>query len=172
VERVSREHAAVPRRRQTDGAQILVVEDNDDFRLLLELTLGTAGYRVDSAASSEEAIRLLRAHTYQLVLSDYSLPGLSGAWLISQAAAVSPRPLASMIITGDPDAPGIPRDIAVIRKPVDFDRLLAQVRTLVVGSATVSRHADQRAFARGEETIPHCERMPDCGDASDDSAQL
>jgi DNA-binding NtrC family response regulator len=172
VERVSRERATAPRRRQTDGAQILVVEDNDDFRLLLELTLGTAGYRVDSAASSEDALGLLRERTYQLVLSDYSLPGLSGAWLISQAAAVSPRPLPSLIITGDPDAPGIPHDIAVVGKPVDFDRLLTQVRTLLASSPRVFQHGEQRGLVRGEEAIRHFERMPDRGGASDDSAAV
>src|SRR4051812_32001331 len=115
------------RGRRMDEARILVVEDNDDFRLLLELTLQDAGYAVDGAGSSEDAMRLLRQFDYDLVLSDYSLPGHSGAWLVSQLRTPS------FIITGDPDAPGIPDHLTVLPKPVDFDNLLTRVRMAVAG---------------------------------------
>src|SRR3954469_21323505 len=94
-----------------DRARILVVEDNEDFRLLLDLILQDAGYLVDCAASSEDAMILLQQFDYDLVLSDYSLPGHSGAWLVSQLRTPS------FIITGDPDAPGIPDHLTVVRKP-------------------------------------------------------
>jgi DNA-binding response OmpR family regulator len=171
VERASKEQGNTAHRRQTDGAQILVVEDNDDFRLLLELTLRTAGYRVDCAASSEDGIRLLRERTYELVLSDYGLPGLSGAWLISQAAAVSERAVPSLLITGDPDAPGIPVDVPVIPKPVDFDRLLVQVRALLASGETTTDRKRDRARARFD-AISHLGRMPGGPGTPDDSAAL
>jgi len=115
--------------RRMDGPRILVVEDNEDFRLLLELTLQDAGYVVDGAGSSEDAMSLLRQFDYDLVLSDYSLPGHSGAWLVSQLRTPS------FLITGDPDAPGIPGHLTVVRKPVDFDNLLTRVRMAVAGVA-------------------------------------
>jgi CheY-like chemotaxis protein len=121
-----------------DGARILVVEDNEDFRVLLELILQDAGYVVDSAGSSEDAMSLLHQFDYDLVLSDYSLPGHSGAWLVSQLRTPS------FIITGDPDAPGIPDHLTVVRKPVDFDNLLTRVRMAVAGVAdapAAPRHA-------------------------------
>jgi len=105
----------------------LVVEDNADFRLLLELTLRDEGYAVDTLSSAEEAVHLLRTREYGLVLSDYSLPVHSGAWLRSQTSARGPN-IPFFIITGDPDAPGIPEDAVVIPKPVDFEWLLREVR--------------------------------------------
>jgi CheY-like chemotaxis protein len=115
-----------------EGPRILVVEDNEDFRLLVELILVDEGYRVDTASCAEDAIRLLNTRDYQLVLTDYSLPVHSGAWLLSQATARSQRcELPFVIITGDPDAPGIPRDALVIRKPIDFDQLLGEVRRML-----------------------------------------
>jgi DNA-binding NtrC family response regulator len=115
-----------------DGRRILVVEDNEDFRDLMELTLRDEGYDVDAASCAEDAVRLLNTRAYQLVLSDYSLPAHSGAWLLSKATErVNGREVPFVIITGDPDAPGIPHDAVVIRKPVDFDRLLVELRRML-----------------------------------------
>jgi DNA-binding NtrC family response regulator len=140
------------RRRRTDGARILVVEDNEDFRLLLELTLQDAGYVVESAGSSEDAITLLRESGYDLVLSDYSLPGYSGAWLVSQVSTPS------FLITGDPDAPGIPDHLPVFRKPLDFDHFLTRVRTAIGGVGSLPA-APQHAAAP-ESAGDAMRRMP------------
>jgi DNA-binding response OmpR family regulator len=115
-------------RRRTDGSRILVVEDNDDLRLLVTLTLDDAGYVVDGAIATEDAIRMLDTRSYDLILTDYSLPGESGLHVLSAAAS---RGIPAVMVTGDPDAPGIPDDAAVVRKPVDFDRLLPDLRTLL-----------------------------------------
>ena len=127
-------------RRCTDGARILLVEDNEDFCSLMNLTLRQAGYAVDCATFAEDGLRMLEAQRYHLVLSDYSLPGCSGVWLLSHAIE---RNLmagdAALLVTGDPDAPGIMDSISVVAKPVDFDRLLRQIRTIVSSRLNVVR---------------------------------
>jgi DNA-binding NtrC family response regulator len=56
--------------------RILVVEDEDKLRRIIELQLLDAGYEVDKAAKAEEALPLIdRA---DLVLTDYKLPGMTG----------------------------------------------------------------------------------------------
>jgi DNA-binding NtrC family response regulator len=56
--------------------RILVVEDEDKLRRIVELQLLDAGYEVDKAARAEEALPLIdRA---DLILTDYKLPGMSG----------------------------------------------------------------------------------------------
>lgn len=103
----------------------------------MNVVLQEAGYVVDSAACAEDGLRLLEEHDYRLLLSDYSLPGYSGLWLLLQAferKLVAPG--AALIITGDPDVPGI-KDIApVVPKPVDFEQLLSRVRTVLENSAS------------------------------------
>jgi DNA-binding response OmpR family regulator len=129
-----------------DSTRILVVEDNDDFRLLMELTLGQAGYRVDTASCAEDAVRLLKTRDYHLVISDYSLPAHSGAWLRSQLTAQpNGHNIPFLIVTGDPDAPGIPDDTIVITKPIDFDWLIGEVRQTL---AHVSQPVTARVRAR------------------------
>jgi len=56
--------------------RILVVEDEDKLRRIVELQLLDAGFDVDKAARAEEALPLIdRA---DLILTDYKLPGMSG----------------------------------------------------------------------------------------------
>lgn len=119
-------------RRRTDGAHILLVEDNEDFRLLMELALRDAGYVVDGAACAEDALRMMETGRYQLLLTDYSLPGYSGLWLLRETFERDlMRPSATLIITGDPEAPGV-RDVArVVPKPVNFDRFIPQIRVVL-----------------------------------------
>jgi DNA-binding response OmpR family regulator len=153
------------RRRRTDGARILVVEDHADFRLLLQWTLQDAGYLVDCAATSEDAVRMLAGSRYSLVLTDYSLPGHSGAWLVTHASAAhAAQRIPSMIVTGDPDAPGIPGDVTVVRKPVDFDQLLAQVRAIVANTSTACR-VSRPASRYGEAAAPTYTAVGDGSDA-------
>jgi DNA-binding response OmpR family regulator len=127
-------------RRRTDGARILLVEDNEDFRLLMHLTLQDAGYQVDVATCAEDAIRLLERRPYNLLVSDYSLPGCSGLWLLSKALE---RKLisadATLLVTGDPEAPDIDQRLTVMAKPVDFARLLSHVRTTLENNHVADR---------------------------------
>lgn len=56
--------------------RILVVEDEDKLRRIVELQLLDAGFDVDKAARAEEALPLIdRA---DLILTDYKLPGMTG----------------------------------------------------------------------------------------------
>ena len=115
-----------------DHRRILIVEDHDDFRLLLELTLREHGYAVDAVSHAEDGVRMLQTHTYDLVLCDYSLPGHSGVWFLSQLKQDTLRSgIPTVIVTADHDAPGIPPDAPLIRKPVDFDHLLGAVRAML-----------------------------------------
>lgn len=56
--------------------RVLVVEDEDKLRRIVELQLLDAGFEVDKAARAEEALPLIdRA---DLILTDYKLPGMTG----------------------------------------------------------------------------------------------
>lgn len=109
--------------------RLLVVEDSEDIRTLMVMLLEFEGYDVETAYSAEEALLRLRGGSYDLVLSDYALPGHSGAWLLQEALA---RQLIGrrqgMLITATPH-PADAGDLEVIQKPLDFDRFLAHLRS-------------------------------------------
>ena len=57
---------------------ILVVDDDADIRLLLSTVLAGAGFAVNTVASGEAAVELMRREQPLLVMLDIRLPGLSG----------------------------------------------------------------------------------------------
>jgi len=61
--------------------RILVVEDEDKLRRVIELHLSSSGYEVDKAGTAEEALPL--AGRADLVLTDLRLPGMDGLELLS-----------------------------------------------------------------------------------------
>jgi len=62
--------------------RILIVEDEDKLRRVIELQLSAAGFDVDQAVSAEAALRL--TDRADLVLTDLRLPGMDGLALLDQ----------------------------------------------------------------------------------------
>jgi len=58
--------------------RLLVVEDEDDLRALLDRNLERAGFRVRSAEDGREALRIAWAEPLDLVVLDLMLPGVDG----------------------------------------------------------------------------------------------
>lgn len=58
--------------------RILVVEDNPDNMYVVDRLLTHHGYAVHQAVSGSEALRLLEAAPFDLVLMDMQMPGLDG----------------------------------------------------------------------------------------------
>jgi DNA-binding NtrC family response regulator len=62
-------------------ATVLVVEDEEKLRRVIELQLKTAGFEVEQAGSAEDALKL--ADHADLILTDLRLPGISGLELLT-----------------------------------------------------------------------------------------
>ena len=63
-------------------ARILIVEDEEKLRRVIELQLQSAGYDVDQAGSAEAGLRL--ADRADLILTDLRLPGIGGLEMLSR----------------------------------------------------------------------------------------
>lgn len=61
---------------------ILLVDDEDGIRNVLGIALADSGYKVFTAASGEEALKLFRSHAPLLVLTDIKMPGMGGIELL------------------------------------------------------------------------------------------
>jgi DNA-binding NtrC family response regulator len=70
-------------------AEILVVDDDEIIRgTLCELL--RSDYECQEAATAEEALRKLESQTFDVVLTDISMPGLSGSELLSRVLDLYP----------------------------------------------------------------------------------
>lgn len=77
----------------------LVVDDNPAITRLIELQLTKAGYRCDTAANGRQALEKINAADFDLVISDISMPGMSGLELLKSIKQSRPH-LQVLIITG------------------------------------------------------------------------
>ena len=59
-------------------ARILCVDDESAALSVRKRVLESAGYRVVASRSSEEAVRLFRIESFNLVILDYWMPGMNG----------------------------------------------------------------------------------------------
>ena len=73
------------------GGNILVVDDNNVFRILVSKMLSRLGYEVSSADSGENGLRIFLKNKFDVVLSDYEMPGMDGVALACSVKKSSPR---------------------------------------------------------------------------------
>ena len=69
------------------GELILLVEDNDNNRLLVRDVLKASGYRVAEAETAEEALQMAVQQQPALILMDIQLPGMNGIEALRQLRA-------------------------------------------------------------------------------------
>jgi DNA-binding NtrC family response regulator len=121
--------------------RVLVVEDQGDVRRMVSTALQIEGYRVDEAANAYEGLRQLRARHYALVVSDYAMPGQTGTWMLEEASHLGLlEKTAALILTAHPDVRQM-TDIEVIRKPIDLDDFLDQVRDTLPKTSPIDSSA-------------------------------
>ncbi len=112
--------------------KILVVEDKKSLRTVLTKTLRSEGFDVEEAADVAEAIGVLRASHFSLVLSDLRLPGGTGHDVLHAALEADPQ-VCVIVMTAYgtvEDAVRAMKDGAYdfLSKPVDTSHLLVLVQ--------------------------------------------
>jgi len=84
------------------GRRVLVVDDEVDILDLVSKILLHQGFRVQSAVDGESALRHLAAGRFDLILSDWKMPGLSGQQLFERVQETYPEAAERMVfMTGD-----------------------------------------------------------------------
>ncbi len=67
-----------PRARTEEGLKVLLVEDSDDNRLLVQLYLNKTAHQLDTAENGEVAVKMYQNNPYHLVLMDMQMPVMDG----------------------------------------------------------------------------------------------
>ncbi|HEV8577466.1 MAG TPA: sigma-54 dependent transcriptional regulator [Thermoanaerobaculia bacterium] len=79
--------------------RLLIVEDRDSLRRMLERALGQEGYEVAAAADGRAGIRLLGEQSFDFVLTDLKLPDVSGLEVLEASRTAQPR-VPVVVLTG------------------------------------------------------------------------
>jgi signal transduction histidine kinase/CheY-like chemotaxis protein len=117
--------AAVPR----PGVCILVVEDDNFVRQSMVESLEALGHKVAQAPDGEAGLRELKRARPDLIITDYLMPGMTGAELVQRARAELPG-VPMIIATGYADMKAIEQvlgDDMLLRKPFQLAELAATV---------------------------------------------
>ncbi len=121
---------------------ILVIEDDQEVRTLLELFLKDAGHRVATAADGRVALKLVTREKFypDLILADYNLPnGMHGLQIASKLREKLKSQVPVIVLTGDIST-GSLRDIALqncvqLNKPVKLKELTKVIQQLLPAQA-------------------------------------
>ena len=122
------------RRARSSGPDVLIVDDEDDIRELLELTMLRLGLASDGAASLAEARRLLGEKRYRLCLTDMRLPDGDGLELVRYISEnLRDLPVAVITAFGSMDNAVTALKAGAfdyLSKPVSIDQLRALVKSV------------------------------------------
>lgn len=135
--------------------ELLVVEDEVDIREILSFNLESAGYKVLSAASAEEGLKLLTTDT-ALILLDVMLPGMSGFAMARYLRQTDKNTVPIIFLT----ARGTENDLLTgfsaggddyIPKPFSINEVLARIKAVLKRSGAEDR--DETSFDFGDVHI-------------------
>jgi EAL domain-containing protein (putative c-di-GMP-specific phosphodiesterase class I)/ActR/RegA family two-component response regulator len=111
--------------------RVLLVDDDAALARSFSRVLIQAGFHVDTASDGSVAVEILRGNDYDVVLSDISMPGMSGIDLLRAVREVD-LDLPVLLMTGSPDTETAVRavEFGALRyliKPIALTTLLADV---------------------------------------------
>lgn len=110
---------------------VLICDDEEIMRDVLETILSAAGYRVELAKTGEEALEMYSQKPFEVVLMDVSMPGMGGLTALEELLKVDPDAVIIMITayaTFDTAISAWEKGAhGVIRKPFQNDQILAFV---------------------------------------------
>jgi len=114
-----------------DKKRILVVDDESQITRVLRTALTGSGYEVRTAEDGHAGLRLAREWQPDLVITDVSMPNMTGIELCGQLRSESQVPIIVLSVKGEERTKVEALDAGAddyVTKPVGMDELLARVR--------------------------------------------
>ena len=125
-----REAAQAPLQRSARALTILLVDDHDEVRQATEAMLEDLEHQVTAVSNSSEALAALsNGHDWDLLVTDYAMPGVPGTELVRRAHEMRPD-LPALIVTGyaEGDALGTREPHAsILFKPFSLESLATAI---------------------------------------------
>jgi DNA-binding NtrC family response regulator len=122
---------------------VLVVDDEPEIRKLVSAMLSRHGYKVLSADTGENAIRLFKSNPDTvLLLTDVVAPGMSGPMIADQIAALKPN-IKVLFMSGYDSTQVVQRYVvergySLLVKPFTMEQLERKVRSVLAGETANS----------------------------------
>jgi two-component system KDP operon response regulator KdpE len=143
------------------GPLVLVVEDEQQMRRFLRVTLRVHGYRVLEAMSAAEALVTVAARDPDLVVLDLGLPDEDGMAVVQKLRTRSSKPILVVSARHQEEDKVRALDLGAddyLTKPFGTSELLARIRVALRNASRASTTSDSGAFVLGDLRIDFVKR--------------
>ncbi|ALA57914.1 response regulator transcription factor [Nitrospira moscoviensis] len=150
----------------TQGARILVLDDEPQIRRSLQINLEGRGYAVETAGTGEEALASVRNRRPDVVIVDLLLPGMDGVEVTRRLRDSSALPIIVLSAIGEERRKVEALEAGAddyMTKPFGMEELLARIRSLLRRAA--GAHGARPVFVAGRLTVNFDRREVTLGDA-------
>jgi CheY-like chemotaxis protein len=136
----------------SEKKKILVVDDDDAIRMMVERILRREQFEVESARDGFEAIEKLARNDYATVLLDLMMPRVDGHGVLRFLERECPAPAPKVIvmsanIQGAHETAAARPVVAVVPKPFDIRELVSHVRECHAADPPAVTSVEQQAAA-------------------------
>ena len=140
-----------PMSSSTDGARILIIDDEAGIRDSLDTLLTLEGFQVEMAFEGTSGLDMLTRSSYDLLLLDLALPGESGIDLLPRIRGIAPN-LPVIMITAYGTVGNVVDAMQAgasnfVQKPWDNEKLLADIRS------AIGRHRAEQEVLQLKRTL-------------------
>jgi DNA-binding NtrC family response regulator len=132
----------------SEAARILVIDDDENIRKVLETILEDEGYNVETAETAKKAIEKSEKAFYNLALIDVRLPDMEGIELLSKLRSTKPK-MRKIIVTGYPTLQNAVAAVnkgadAYVMKPFEVDKILETIQEQLKKQEEEKRFSEEK----------------------------
>ena len=115
--------------------KILIAEDDTLVREMLDAFLTEQGHAVQSTENGAELVKLALNEKPDIIVTDMHMPEMTGNSMVAMLDMYAPLAGIPVIMVtgatkGELADAGIPKEIPILSKPVDFDALTAEINRI------------------------------------------
>lgn len=122
--------------------RVLLIDDEEDFVTTLAKRLQLRGFMVRFETDGEQALSLIEASDFNVVILDLMMPGLGGITVLQRIKEFNSR-IPVILLTGHSDEKNCLQGMRLgafdyLMKPLDIDVLIEKMREAVAGNKSIN----------------------------------
>jgi DNA-binding NtrC family response regulator len=129
-------------------ARILIIDDDENIRKVLQTILEDEGYQVETAETAKQGIEKSEKSFYNLSLIDVRLPDMEGIELLTKLRETKPK-MRKIIVTGYPTLQNAVSAVnngadGYVLKPFDVEKILVTIKEQLQKQAEEKEYSEEK----------------------------